>query len=124
MAALVFSKTGVTSLVFARQDSFPRPAQGDENELTGITQSQLVRVAILNPPTTYIPLNFANGMLDEDYVALGVFLQDPLIQFRAFAFTFQDSDSSTQTVRYWDGFYQFTRSTPNLWHGKLTLRRV
>jgi hypothetical protein len=125
VGAIIFSKTGVATLTFARADAFPRPRTGDEGQVTGESQAGLIRVATLRAPREYITLNWSGktAMLATDYVALGVFLKDPLVQFRSHPFTFTDVDGTAALVRYWAGYYTMQTITPTLLQGQLVLRK-
>ena len=123
MGAISFSLTGLTTVTFARADAWPRAAQGDEGQITTISEAGLVRIATMREPIELVTLNWSgrSAMLVSDYVALGVFLK--ALPFRARVFTFTDVDSSDTLVRYWQGYYGFQQITPLLIQGQLVLRK-
>ena len=120
-----FSRTGVTTLTFSRGDAFPRAQEGDERQIVGESEAGTVRIATLSDPVEWIVLDFAQRTLlpNADYVNLGVFLKNSLINFKANTFTFTDTDGTAYTVRYWTGYYGFTKTSSVLWQGTLTLRK-
>lgn len=125
MAALMFSKSGVTPIVFSRGDAWPRATPGDERQTFSVSEGKTVRVATLSLPEEFLILDFRTetALPTADYTNLGAFLKHALITFRAQSFTFTDFDASTQTVRYWGGYYEFVQTTPGRYQGTLTLRR-
>lgn len=124
MALPSLSKAGATTVTFSRGYSWPRPTPGDERQLVGVSEGKQVRVATLSVPEEFIVLDFANqtALPAADYTNLSTFLRNTLVNFRAFTFTFTDTDGTTFTVRYWGGLLDFVQTSSELYQGTLTLR--
>ena len=125
MANPQFTKTGVTSVVFSRGDAFPRALTGIEGQLIGESEAGTVRVITTHDPIEFFTLNFTGQtrLPTADYNAMRTFLLNALVNLRANTFTWNDTDATARTVRYWEGLYSFTLSSSGFYQGTLVLRK-
>ena len=125
MALPTFVKSGVPTMAFSRAENFPRVLAGEEGQLIAESEAGTVRIATTHDPIEFFTLNFAGQtrLPTADYDAMRAFFLNALVNLRANTFTWNDTDATARTVRYWEGLYSFTLSSSGFYQGTLVLRK-
>lgn len=122
MAYPTFSKTGMTTLTFARGQVFPDEYLFNPGQLIGYSEAGQVRVATLSDPEEIVPLLFER-LPQSDVDTLVAWLRNPLINWAANTFTYTDTTSVAMTVRMVDRSFVRQQVASGLYDVRLTLRK-
>jgi hypothetical protein len=121
MSLPMFSKDGLTTLVFSRGHLYPVRQPETFRQLVAQSDAGTIRVATLSPPEQMLTLKFER-LTATDVSNLRVWLHDPLIRGRASTFTFTDVDDTSYEVRFWQDQLDVQQVSFGLYNVELTLR--
>lgn len=93
------SKSGVTTVTLSRGSIFPSAEPYIPNQFVGVSDSNVVRTAVLGDARQILEVPFAQ-LTSADITNLRNFFQNSLINWGENSFTYTDEDSNSFTVKY------------------------
>lgn len=116
-----FSQSGIATLVFSRGSLFPTKREDQFNQIVGVSEAGLIRVATLSPPVMMETLHFERLPV-ADYVALRAWVRHPLVRGKAFPFTYTNEGGISALVRWWSDTFSMPEVASGLYTVDIVLR--
>ena len=106
MSTVIFSKSGVTSVVFSSARTYPIGDVFIMNQFIGVPDSnEDIRVASLGPARQIIPIIF-DQLTNTDRSNLLAFFTNPLVNWALNSFTITDENGASFIVKFLEPEFQ------------------